>query len=194
MSRYTPSTRRGKIFMVGGAILIGIALSASSCGNDSATTQDQNITNDLLTRLHKNQPLPNPDFSQYLQTLIDVENAEITGVATTTFFYNMGSNVPIKSCPSLGYPVPSTASLTNPWQISGGSNQAGAIGQADPNGLFVGPSSGTYVVCVAKDGTKSPSYWEGDVETEPGPAHYDTATQQIVLDSSNVQSKTVGGG
>ena len=192
MPRYTPSTRRGKIALVGAAILVGIALSASSCGNDSATTTDQNNTNDLMKRLHANQPLPNPDFSQYLQTLIDVENAEITGVATTSFNFNYGSNVPIKTCPSIGYPMPSTASLTNPWQISGGSNQAGAIGQADPNGVFVGQSTGTYVVCVAKDGTKAPAYWEGFVDTEPGPAHFDTATGQIVLDSSNVQSKAVG--
>jgi hypothetical protein len=56
----------------------------------------------------------------------------------------------------------------------------------EPNGVYTGASSGTYVVCVAKDGTKSPAYWEGFVETEPGPAHFDAGTQQVVLDSSNV--------
>jgi hypothetical protein len=119
MSRYHPTTGRGKIarLVIIGIGILAAAVALAACTSGSTANQaDQAATNSLHDRLNKNQPKPSPDFSQYLQTLIDVENAEITGVATTTFFFNMGSNAPLKVCPSIGYPVPSTAQLTSPDQ------------------------------------------------------------------------------
>ena len=141
---------------------------------------DKNTTDSQLLKYQQAQPVPQFDFSQYRQTVINVETAEANGVATTTFMYNMGSAIPVRSCPSIGYPIASTAQLTNPLQVVGSSG--GVIAQQEPNGVYTGDSSGTYVVCVHSNGKTSIDYWEGFVYTVGGPAHWDPATQQIVTD------------
>jgi ABC-type Fe3+-hydroxamate transport system substrate-binding protein len=168
------------------ATVAGIAAMAAlltGCNSrTSSVSNDQKATNNQLDKFEKNQPIPQSDWSQYRQTLIDVEQAQVHGVATTTFFYNMGSNVPVKSCPSIGFPVPTTSQLTNPEQVVTKNGNPATVGQSEPNGTYTGDSSGTYVVCVADGGAKYVTYWEGSVETEGGPAHYDKASGQIVLD------------
>lgn len=160
-----------------GAVVLAVGLSLGGC--DDPNTNDQLATSTQLDRYQKNQPIPQADWSQYRQTIIDVENAQVHGLTTTTFFFNLGTAKPIKSCPSIGFPIPSTAQLTNPLQDVG---TGGPIGQLEPNGTYTGDSSGTYVICVTHTGTKYVSYWEGDVQTEGGPAHWDDAAGQIVLD------------
>jgi hypothetical protein len=169
-----------------GALLAVVLLGAGSC--DSAANKDRDASNAQLDKYQHNQPIPNSDWSQYRQTIIDVENAQIHAVATTTFFFNQGTPKPIKSCPSIGFPVPTTAQLTNPQQAVG---NGAVIGQLEPNGVYTGDSTGTYVICIAPNGTKYISYWEGDVQTEGGPAHWDDAKAQIVLDGApTVTAKT----
>lgn len=169
------------------ALIVAVGAAAVGC-TDSATDKDKAATNSQLDQYQKNQPIPRSDWSQYRQTIIDVENAQIHAVATTTFFFNQGTPKPIKSCPSIGFPVPTTAQLTNPLQDVG---TGGPIGQQEPNGAYTGDSTGTYVICVAPNGSKYISYWEGDVQTEGGPAHWDDAKGQIVLDGPpTVTAKT----
>jgi hypothetical protein len=55
------------------------------------------------------------------------------------------------------------------------------IGQSEPTGVYTGESAGTYVVCIV-NGKAVPTYWEGEVHTEGGPAHWDKAAGQIVTD------------
>ncbi len=178
--------RKILVAIVSAAALLALA----ACGSQpSSTAADQSQTNTQLSRYQANQPVPQFDASQYRQTVIDVESAQVHGVATTTFFFNLGIQDPIKVCPSIGFPVPSTAQLTNPDQVvnaggSGSGNPGVAIGQAEPNGTYTGDSSGTYVVCVAPSGTRYVSYWEGDVHTEGGPAHWDEQHHAIVLDGA----------
>lgn len=152
----------------------------------SSITSDQQQTDTQLKRYQANQPVPQFDWSQLRQTAIDVESAQVHGVATTTFFFNLGVQHPVKTCPSIGFPVASTAQLTNPDQVVWGSNGAsGVVGQQEPNGVYTGESSGTYVVCVAaRSGAKYISYWEGFVHTEGGPAHWDETQNMIVLDGA----------
>lgn len=166
---------RKTIAAAGIGVLIAAGLAA--CGPDATTTDQQN-TNAQLLRYQANQPVPQFDRSQYRQTVIDVESAQVHGVATTTFFFNLGVTAPIKVCPSIGFPVASTSQLTNPLQ----SQTGGPVAQAEPNGVFTGDSSGTYVVCVASNGQRYISYWEGDVHTEGGPAHWDYQHNMIVMD------------
>lgn len=178
-----------------GAAAVGLVIalgSLSGCDSDSAAKADQNQTNDQLARYQANQPVPKFDRSQFRQTAIDVESAQVHGVATTTFFFNMGVEHPVKVCPSLGFPMPSTAQLTNPSQVYVSSSGAhdGVIGQQEPNGIYTGDSSGTYVVCVAPNGTKYISYWEGFVHTEGGPAHWDNVSKMIVLDGAPTVTST----
>lgn len=168
-----------------------VVLTGCSHGN-AGTQEDKKVSNAQLERYQKNQPIPQSDWSQYRQTVIDIEQAQIHGVATTTFFYNQGSNRPVKSCPSIGFPVATTSQLTNPEQTqTHGSDGIATIGQLEPNGVYTGDSTGTYVVCVASGGAKEITYWEGFVETEGGAAHYDSKTGQIVLDGEpTVVTKT----
>lgn len=176
------------------ALVVGTVVSLAACGSDGGQTSgnaaDKSASNAQLKAYQVSQPIPRANWSQFRQTLIDVENAEIHGVATTTFFYNMGSNVPVKSCPSIGFPVSSTSQLTNP-QVTeihdgqyGGGNTT--VSQLEPNGAYTGDSTGTYVVCVLPNGTKQIDYWEGFVETEGGSAHLEGGV--IVSDGSTVKS------
>lgn len=187
---------RKRILVIAMAVTLGLGSLAACKSTTSAVNKDKAQTNSQLERYQMNQPAPAADRSQYRQTVIDVEQAQIHAVATTTFFFNMGTNNPIKSCPSIGFPVASTAQLTNPEQLIGmthkGSVVSGTIPQQEPNGVYTGDSAGTYVICVAPNGTRYITYWEGDVQTEGGPAHWDKAQGMIVLDGApTVVSKPV---
>lgn len=162
------------------ALLATGALTA--CGTPKSVNEDRKQTNNQLDRYQRNQPVPGYDYSQYRQTLLDVLGAQVHGVATTTFFFNQGVPAPVKSCPSIGFPIPSTAQLTNPEQRVGGSGGPVTVGQAEPNGVYTGESSGTYVVCVAAGGKRRIDYWEGYVAAEGGPARWDDQSKQIVAD------------
>lgn len=172
-----------------GALML--ALSLTGCIADSATTKDQQATNDQAQRYGANQPVPASDWSQYRQTIIDVELAQIHGVVTTSFFMNQGVEKPYMVCPSIGFPVATTSQLTNPDQVafggrdgSGANGDYGVIAQMEPNGVYTGDSSGTYVVCVASDGTRYIQYAEAFVHTVGAPAHWDNEQGLIVLDGA----------
>jgi hypothetical protein len=174
---------------LGSAILsAGILLTAACSQNNTAASHDQAVLNQALDAFQRTQPIPQATWSQMRESLIQIENARIHGIATTTFFYNMGSNVPIKSCASTGFPIPATAQLTNPsqlsWLVANQNTIDGVIGQMEPNGTFTGDSAGTYVTCAGPNGSTYETYWEGPVETEGGPAHYDPDARQIVLDGA----------
>ncbi|MCV7174920.1 hypothetical protein [Mycolicibacterium sphagni] len=156
------------------AALIAVTV-LSGCGANSSTAagKDQAQTNNQLDRYQANQPVPAFDRSQLRQQVITVENAQAHGVATTTFFFNQGVQEPIFVCPSIGFPIPSTAQLTNPQQALWGTNSSVTIGQMEPTGVYTGDSTGTYVECVAPSGTQFIKYWEGFVDTIGGPAHWD---------------------
>lgn len=163
--------------------IIAAAALLSGCTDATAMSNDQKVTNSQLEKYQQVQPVPMYDWSQYRQTVIDVTAAQANSVATTTFMFNMGTADPIDQCPSIGFPVPATAQLTNPEQITwqDGSNSQ-VIPQAEPNGTYTGDSQGTYIVCVASDGTKYIDYWEGSVKTTGGPAHWDYDKHRVVLD------------
>lgn len=164
-----------------GAIAVGALVAA--CSSPQGTTVDTADTNTQLKLYQQNgQSIPLHAWSQQRQTVIDVENAQADGMATTTFFFNLGIRNPIQSCPSIGFPVPSTAQLTNPSQEVG--SQGAVVGQMEPNGVYTGQSSGTYVICVAPNGTRYVDYWEGDVQTVGGPAHWDNVNGSVVLDGA----------
>jgi hypothetical protein len=161
------------IFLV---IAVFLLLTAESC--NGGTSADESATDRQLGQYQKTQPIPFHDWSQYRATLISVDEAQAKGTATTSFFFLAGRQDPIRSCDSIGYPVPSTAQLTNPDQVAYSSSGA-VIGQMEPTGVYTGDSQGTYVVCLVQ-GKAVPTYWEGEVETEGGPAKWDKAQSMIV--------------
>jgi hypothetical protein len=159
-------------------VVAGSALALTACESaPSANQQEQAQQADIQSTLIKNQPIPFFPLSEYRETLIQVETAEAHGVATTSFFFNQGVREPIFSCPSIGFPIPTTAQLTNPKQViyNGGNGGGGnvTVDQMDPNGVYTGESTGTYVECVDPTGVKYAQYWEGFVNTVGAPAHWD---------------------
>lgn len=161
------------------------SLALVGCGKSgSSNNAEQAQQNEIQSMLDKNQPIPMVPFSEKRQVLIDVQNAQIKGVATTTFFYNQGVREPFFTCPSIGFPLPSTAQLTNPRQViytphPQGGNDASVVDQMDPDGVYSGDSTGTYVECVAPGGLNYIKYWEGFVDTIGGPAHWDGKTEVL---------------
>lgn len=132
-----------------------------------------------------NQPIPHFNYSQYRQNLIEIETAQANGVQTTSFFMNQGVPDPIGDCPSIGTPIPNTASLSNPQQIVNAYDQgvsSAVVSQMDPNGVYTPASSaGTYVICVGADGKPYATYWEGFVYTIFGPAKWNATTHRADL-------------
>lgn len=145
--------------------------SGQSSGNQKESAQQQADTNSL----ENNQPLPHFNYSQERQNMIDIERAQADNVETTTFWMNMGDSDPIGSCPSIGFGIPDTASLSNPLQaqwVGGGNGNAGiTTGQMDPTGIYSPTGSmGTYIICLASNGQPYIDRVESTVDTYGGPA------------------------
>ncbi len=149
-----------------------------------AVSQDEGQKQILISRFCSNleniedlPSLPFYEWSQYRETLLSITDAQAKGTATTSFFFNQGVNKPIKICSSIGYPVATTTQISSPDQHEGSSGAV--VAQMEPTGVYTGDSSGTYVVCV-DNGVAVPTYWEGFVHTEGGPAKWDNDQQMIV--------------
>lgn len=175
------TTLRRRIAVIAASTAV-LATGFALAGCSSGVSTDQAQTNSQLIKYERSQPTPQFDYSQYRQTIINVESAEAHGVATTTFMFDQGVATPVMSCPSLGYPIASTAQLTNPQQ-NVGSNGA-VVAQMEPTGVYTGDSTGTYVTCVGTSGKTSVDYWEGFVYTVGGPAHWDATAKQVVADGA----------
>lgn len=176
---------RTKYLVLGGALIGTLTLTAGACSSDSSGKQSETQQQDAISKsLINNQPLPAFNWSQKRQNLIEIETAQAQGVQTTTFFFNQGVQDPINSCPSIGAPIPTTDQLSNPTKIehhgeTGGGNVT--TNQMEPNGVYTGDSSGTYVMCVNAQGKAYATYWEGYVQTIFGDASWNKTTHQVEL-------------
>lgn len=150
----------------------------------SANRQEGQAQQGISQQLVQNQPIPGIRFSQMRQNLIEIEQAESRGVQTTTFMFagNYFAD-PVQVCPSIGVPIPNTASLSNPDQpLNAGYHDTAVIAQMDPNGVYAPPSSsGTFVQCVGGDGKVEPVYAEGNVHAVFGPATWDYEHHRVQL-------------
>jgi hypothetical protein len=161
-----------------GAVLAAVVTLGAACDSmsKSANQVEGQAQGDAASRFLAAQPIPQRAWSQYRQTLIDAETAQMDGTQTTSFWFSRGASgagTPIGSCPSLGFPVPASAQLSNPLQALWGSNGAStSIGQMEPNGVYSGTTDGTYVVCAGTGGKPYLTYVEADVVTIGGPAEF----------------------
>lgn len=143
-----------------------------------AQKQDAKSMGDIASRFQNGQPIPSEPWSQYRQTLIDAEVAQMRGTQTTSFWFSRGAGgqgTPIGTCPSLGFPVPASAQLSNPLAPvlkTDGSSTGVAVGQMEPNGVYTGDTAGTFVVCAGSGGKPYLTYVEADVVTVGGPAEW----------------------
>lgn len=188
--RMSKKTRNvtGSVVLVAGLVL-GVAAcnntQSQSSGNVKESQQQAADTNSLET----NQPLPHFNYSQERQNMIDIETAQANNVLTTSFFMNFGEPDPVSSCPSIGFGIPDSASLSNPVQAQWNNNTnnndgvAGVgLGQMDPTGIYTPLSSaGTFVICLAANGSPYIDRIESNVDTAGGPATWNYTTHSFKL-------------
>ena len=160
-----------------------VVLAGCQSGTTSGQAMEQNTSNAIEKNADINQPAPIFQHSDIRATAISIEAIQALGEQTTSFGFNQGIKNPVWSCPSLGEPVAATTEITNPQQIENdGYPNGGAaipIGNMDPNEIYAGDSTGTYVLCVNAQGQQYTQYWEGFVDSVSGPATWNAATGQI---------------
>lgn len=168
-----------KIVAVVPVVILAIGLSACSVGSTAPTGQaaeNQQQKQDT-TNLESSQPLPAVYYSQERANLIDIELAEVNDVRTTSFVVGNNGDVLMYSCPSIGFGIPDSASLSNPDQVENDSYPSGGaavtIGQMDPTGIYAPASSaGTWLICLSDNGTPYINRFEPNVSTIGGPAEW----------------------
>lgn len=175
-------------------IVLGLIAAASTfvvagCGHghsgeSSGQKAEHSTQQEIEDNYAKDEPVPALKNSQVRQNLIEIEEAVAEGVQTTSFFFNLGVEDPIKSCPSIGVPIPATAELTNPEQVISQSsiNSSGGnvtIPQMDPDGVYKGDTEGTFVLCINAKGEAYVDYWEGFVDAEFAPASWNRTNHEI---------------
>ena len=147
-----------------------LAAAADVSGCESSESRDSEAVNKQQSHYQKIQPIPWFDWSQDRDNLIQIYKQKNEGRSTHAVVRSSGTGEILWDCPSIGFPIPADTQLTNPIQIDVTSGHAGAIEQAEPNGLFTSKhTDGTYVLCVDGAGAISPQYTEAkvDVFTRP---------------------------
>jgi hypothetical protein len=82
-----------------------------------------------------------------------IEMRDQTNLTTYTYLYSDMTGKLVFVCNSIGYGIPSTTQYTNP-QKTITYQGITTMPQADPNGLFSGPSNGTWVLCKDPNSSK----------------------------------------
>ncbi len=177
-----------KRIIVAALAALALVVAVAACGGSSSKGQqlESQQQNQDQTALELAQPIPHYNYSQIRQNLIELETAQANGVQTTSFLFNLGDRDPIQVCPSIGAPIPTTDQLSNADKVvndpyTGGNGGGAVIAQMDPNGVYSGTSTGTYVMCVGANGKPYADYWEGYVQTVFGPAQWNYTTHTVQL-------------
>lgn len=162
--------------------IAAVGLLALAACSSSGTSKESKTASKQLSGFLAAQPVPIFNWSQLRQNLIELETAQANTTATTSFFFNQGVQDPIASCPSIGFPIPSTYQLTNPTKAVDGPGTGNVtIAQIESTGVYTADTSGTYVICIDNDGKGYAFYWEGFVSTVTGPATWDDAKHTVTL-------------
>jgi hypothetical protein len=83
-----------------------------------------------------------------------IEMRDQANLVTYTYLYSDMTGKLVFVCNSIGYGVPSTTQYTNPEDTISQNGNYSTIPQADQNGLFSGPSNGTWVLCKDPNSSK----------------------------------------
>lgn len=167
------------------ALALGVlVLAGCNSGNSSGAVLENRYSANIEQSFLLNQPPPHFQHSDIRAAAISIEAIQALGEQTTSFGFNMGEKNPVWTCPSLGEPVASTTEITNPTMPGNATDGNGnyntiPVGNMDPNGIYAGASTGTYVLCVNAAGQQYTQYWEGFVDSVSGPATWDAATGSI---------------
>jgi hypothetical protein len=149
--------------------MLAVACSSQSVANKA----DSNYTDQQYAIYSRGQPNDLFDYSQDRASFQAIYRARVQGKATWSASIPTQGGHPWFECPSKGYPIPASSQLTNPERPSpafdGSSSAFVTLPQGEPNGLFSGPTDGTYMQCIDTDGSLAPVYSEPQVLAWPYP-------------------------
>lgn len=190
--------QRKKLWSVIGTavVVVGVAGGLAACSHNNPQTAEGKAQATDSQNAENNQPIPNVKWSQERENLIDIELAEVGDVQTTTWITHNGDANPIFSCPSIGFGIPDTASLSNPLQPYQGpdtTDGSDVVGQMDPN-LIYQPTTGegTFIICLTSTGSPYISRFEDNADTVGGPAVWNDTTHAGSLVGAPTASARVG--
>lgn len=185
-----------RIIIAVAAIIVIAGLSACSDPAPSANANDAKASAQILKKAQTAQPVPQFDWSQIRQTLIDAQTAQADATQTTSFFFNLGVVDPVFTCPSIGFPVAGTNQLTNPLQLTDNGDwnhyNGGVVAQIDPNQIYSGDTAATFVLCVGDGGKVYLNHAEETVHAIAGPAKWDYTNHRIVITGAPTFAPKVG--
>ena len=167
--------------------VLSILLLASGCEDSQSATdkRDRAVTDSNSEAMSINQPVPAVERSQLRQSLIDIQEMQTTATATFSFFFLPGrsTGAPLFGCSSIGDPIPATYQLTNPLKGVRISDSGGAVAipQAEPTGIFSGPTEATNTICVDEKGQGFKQYWEGPVMSSTIAMEWNDEAGQMVV-------------
>ena len=147
-----------KIIATGAAV----AIFAIGCGSTSVYNE-QAAVDAQQQQYAKVQPVPYFDYSTQRGLLIDIYKSQNENHQTWAVVTSYSGQL-VFECESQGYPIPASYQLTNSLRNVG---TGGPVAEAEPNGLFSGATSGTYVMCIRDNGQVSPIYTENNVQMFP---------------------------
>lgn len=147
------------------ALVLG-ACSGDSKDRQTARDREEEATGRAMNRMTQSQQIPEFDFSQERQTLIDVLTVRAEGTHGTAVVTALDGTL-MWWCPTVGAPIPSTYQLTNPDQVVGHGTshhyEGNVTAQAEPTGVYSSESAATWVVCLDDNGASFGMYDEANV-------------------------------
>lgn len=152
------------------ALVLG-ACSGDSKDRQTARDREEEATGRAMNRMTQSQQIPEFDFSQERQTLIDVLTVRAEGTHGTAVVTALDGTL-MWWCPTVGAPIPSTYQLTNPDQVVGHGTshhyEGNVTAQAEPTGVYSSESAATWVVCLDDNGASFGMYDEANVRWTSG--------------------------
>jgi hypothetical protein len=165
-----------KITALGLGACLPLLMANDDCSGDQGQKVERDAVKQQDLQYARNQPPPTFDWSLERHIMSKVYQARNSAVSTWTYVLSEYTGKLLWSCPSLGFPIPYSAQLTNPSKMAWeGYHDSAVIPQAEPNGLYPPPSAeATVVPCIDPTGKVTPAYVEPRVMTffqpmQPGP-------------------------
>lgn len=152
--------------VVAGAIVFLTACETDNGASPDARERETSAIGRGFDRLTRSQQVPEFDYSQERQTLIDVMSARAEGAIGTAVATSIDGTI-LWWCPTQGAPIPSTYQLTSPDQVvgrGGGNHYEGQVlALGEPTGVYTGDSAATWTLCTDDAGNAFAQYEEGNV-------------------------------
>lgn len=188
---------------LGAALVALLVFGLASCGSmwqdeqaqkaGDVGKKQQSTISESFDKQGKSQPIPSYDYSEVRQVLLDVQDIQATGAASTSAFYLEGVGL-IGWCPSRGVPVSDGWQLTpdRQWADLPGdkTKEWKEIDQGETTGVYLtGTSSGTYTLCLDDNGKPFLKYWEGYVDNTVAVVEGYPEDKRLTVDELTYQFK-----